>query len=65
MVSEWMDNGNINEFTQKHVELNRVQLVSYRVLLRTRRLGMIGFYSWWMPRMGLSICTGFTWPTET
>jgi len=28
MVSEWMDNGNINEFTQKHKEVNRAQLVS-------------------------------------
>jgi len=28
MISEWMDNGNINEFIQKHKEVNRAQLVS-------------------------------------
>lgn len=30
LVSEWMDNGNINKFVKKHREVNRVQLVSYR-----------------------------------
>ena len=33
MVSEWMDNGNINEFIRKHEEVNRAQLVSSRVFL--------------------------------
>ena len=28
MVSEWMDHGNINEFTKNHRGVNRVQLVS-------------------------------------
>ena len=31
LVSEWMDNGNINQFIQNHGEVNRVQLVSYYV----------------------------------
>jgi hypothetical protein len=31
LVSEWMGNGNIIEFTQEHVEVNRAQLVSYHV----------------------------------
>ena len=34
MVSEWMHRGNINEFIRKHKEVNRAQLVSYRVLPR-------------------------------
>ena len=29
MVSEWMGQGNINEFVKKNGEVNRVQLVSY------------------------------------
>ena len=28
MISEWMENGNVNEFIQKHRRVNRVQLVS-------------------------------------
>lgn len=28
MISEWMDNGNVNEFIRKHKGVNRVQLVS-------------------------------------
>lgn len=28
MISEWMDNGNINEFVERYEEVNRVQLVS-------------------------------------
>lgn len=63
MASEWMDHGNINEFTQKHREANRAQLVSYRVLLHLRRPDMTRFYSWRMLRMGWSICTSFTWYT--
>jgi len=31
LVSEWMDNGNINEFIKNHGQVNRVQLVSYHV----------------------------------
>ena len=45
MVSEWMDHGNINEFTQKHKEVNRVQLVSYQTLLCNHQPGLTGFYS--------------------
>jgi len=64
MASEWMDHGNINEFTEKHRKANRAQLVSYRVLLHTCRPDMIDFYSWWMLHMGWSICTDLTWSTE-
>jgi hypothetical protein len=28
MVSEWMPNGNINEFVRKHLDANRFELVS-------------------------------------
>ena len=31
LVSEWMDNGNINNFLKNHGDVNRVQLVSYHV----------------------------------
>ena len=31
LVSEWMDNGNINDFVGNHGEVNRVQLVSYHI----------------------------------
>ena len=29
MVSEWMANGNINEFIKSHKEANRLKLVSF------------------------------------
>ena len=31
LVSEWMDNGDINNFVKKHEDVNRVQLVSHHV----------------------------------
>ena len=31
LVSEWMDNGNINDFVKNHKEVNRIQLVSSHV----------------------------------
>ena len=27
MISEWMDNGNINEFIEEHRDVNRFELV--------------------------------------
>ena len=30
MVSEWMENGNINQFIEKDRDVNRVDLVRYR-----------------------------------
>ena len=30
-MSEWMDNGNINNYVENHGEENRIQLVSYHV----------------------------------
>ena len=30
MVSEWMPNGDINQFVKVHVDVNRYELVSYR-----------------------------------
>ena len=30
MVSEWMENGNINEFLRYHEDVNRLELVSLR-----------------------------------
>ena len=29
MISEWMDNGNINEFIKVHRDVNRFELVSF------------------------------------
>ena len=29
MISEWMDHGNINEYVEKNVGVNRLQLVSH------------------------------------
>jgi len=29
LVSEWMENGNINEFTEREQRVNRVELVRY------------------------------------
>lgn len=31
LASEWMDNGNINDFIENHREVNRIQLVSYHI----------------------------------
>ena len=33
LVSEWMDNGNINNYVENHGEVNRVQLVSNHACL--------------------------------
>lgn len=30
MVSEWMSNGNINQFVKEHRDANRFELVSFR-----------------------------------
>ena len=34
MISEWMDNGNINEYVKGHEGVNRVQLVSNDITSR-------------------------------
>jgi len=38
MVSEWMKNGNINEFVKEHSDVNRLELVrfSLKALILTR-----------------------------
>lgn len=57
MVFEWMENGNINEFTQKHKEVNRVQLVSARVaVVLLVETGLIGFISWQTPHSAWITC---------
>jgi serine/threonine protein kinase len=35
MVSEWMTNGNINEFIEKRMDANRFELVKFQTLLLT------------------------------
>jgi hypothetical protein len=35
MVSEWMVNGNINEFIKAHRDVNRLELVGFTLLLLT------------------------------
>ena len=32
MASEWMDNGNINEFIKTHKDVNRFELVGFQHL---------------------------------
>lgn len=55
MVSEWMDNGNVNEYVQKHKEVNRAQLVSSQVAIFLKVTGMIviSSASGWCTRSGL------------
>ena len=33
MASEWMDNGNVNEFIKAHRDVNRFELVRFQPLL--------------------------------
>ena len=35
MVSEWMENGNINEFIKAHEDVDRIELVGLFLLLTT------------------------------
>ena len=42
MISEWMDHGNINEFTEKHGGINRVQLVSDGITPRGNKFNSLG-----------------------
>ena len=36
MISEWMDEGNINEYVKTHEEVNHLQLVSHGFILYGR-----------------------------
>lgn len=68
MISEWMDNGNINEFIQKNKEVNRAQLVSIwidTVLFTNTETDLFDFRSWWRPRSAWSICMDFGSCMET
>jgi len=56
MVSEWMDHGNVNEYIQKHGEVNRAQLVSGQVTVILSDRYDCRFSSWWMPRSVWIIC---------
>ena len=49
MVSEWMDNGNINDFIQKYPEANRTKLVSL-------------ILDCFNPRLTRSACRHRKWP---
>ena len=37
LVSEWMENGNINEFIERDQHVNRVELVRYPLALHEAR----------------------------
>ena len=66
MISEWMDNGNINEFIEKHREANRMQLVSIRIVTALlTEIGVIGLFSWWTSHPVWTICTASSSCTET
>lgn len=43
MVSEWMTNGNINEFVKAHQNANRFELVSHSLKLLTSSLIVYDF----------------------
>ena len=49
MVSEWMENGNINEFIKKDRHANGTELV--RWFLADIRGSLTDAFSWPMPRM--------------
>ena len=63
MVSEWMENGNINEFIKAHTDVNRFELVrllfSHCLYALTTNLSR----SSKMPLVGLNICTIGEWYT--
>ena len=62
MVSEWMTNGNINQFVTVHQDANRFELVSFRsesILVRNRQLR--DFRSWGTSREAWLICTAKEW----
>jgi len=50
MVSEWMKNGNINEFVEAHQNANRFELVSPPLELLMSFL-IVDFGSWEVSRM--------------
>ena len=62
MVSEWMTNGNINQFVTLHQDANRFELVSFRsesILVSNRQLR--DFRSWGTSREVWLICTAKGW----
>lgn len=61
MVSEWMEDGNINEFIQKNPDADRTELV--RILFGLRGTS-IDFFSSLTSRRVWRICTVFTLSTE-
>ena len=45
MVSEWMANGNINEFIKAHRDVNRFELVRFHSMYQQKPSLMIASYS--------------------
>ena len=43
MVSEWMVNGNINQFVRKHKDVNRFEPVGSQFYCRSRSLTVIPY----------------------
>lgn len=68
LVSEWMDQGNINDYLRKrqHSEVNRIELVGHgQSLLLDEVFEHILFVSWWKSLMGYRTCTDFRSFMET
>ena len=45
MVSEWMENGNINEFVRTHPDTNRLELVGFHSISNCPRFGFKLIYN--------------------
>ena len=63
MVSEWMENGNINEFIKTHTDVNRFELVRLLFPRCPHALTMNFSRSSKTPLVGLNICTIGEWYT--
>ena len=46
MISEWMDQGNINEYVEKHRGVNRLQLVSLVFIFNGGKISTVDQCSW-------------------
>ena len=63
MVSEWMENGNINEFIRTHRDVDRFELVRFQLSRCPHTLTTNFSRSSKMPLVGLNICTIGEWYT--
>ena len=45
MTSKWMENGNINEFLEKHMDADRFKLVGLQLRWESPHHSLVNFYS--------------------